>query len=359
MRRRSKRVKLVDVARAANVSPATVSRLMSGGSYTTPQMRDRIFKAAVRLGFDLERNRKSRIIAFLLSNRDVLHPFHSAVLMGAEAYCAEHDYGLLFLPMRYSMATPPEELHLPGIFQRRQIITGVIVAGTNSENLLSLLTKRGIPWVVLGNNLVAERREKLLGAVYFDDIAGAYEMTRYLQSLGHRRIGFVGNLQLPWFSRRYEGYEKAMKEAGLSVRVGESHSRDGDDMGYLTTKQILQQPDPPTAIFAGDDAVAVGAYKAARDSGLRVPDDISVAGFNDTSEAPTLHPPLTSVRVFAEELGNQLAELLLKRIARPDVPQQVVTLPTQLVKRESCSSPAPYPNVQVGVGQQVVAPTTE
>src|SRR6516164_8392437 len=101
MERRSKKVKLIDVARAANVSPATVSRLIGGRAHVTAEMRDRVIKAAIRLGFDLDRGRKSRIIAFLLSNRGVLHPFHSAVLMGAEAYCTEYNYGLLFLPFQY------------------------------------------------------------------------------------------------------------------------------------------------------------------------------------------------------------------------------------------------------------------
>ncbi|MGH9351113.1 MAG: LacI family DNA-binding transcriptional regulator, partial [Terriglobia bacterium] len=148
---RQRKVKLSDVARAANVSVATVSRLMTGRAGITPQMRERVIKAAVRLGFDLEKGKRSRIIAFLLSNRAVLHPFHSSVLMGAEAYCATLDYGLLFLPLRYSSKVPWEELHLPEIFERRQLISGVIVAGTNSPNLLELLTQKGIPWVVLAN----------------------------------------------------------------------------------------------------------------------------------------------------------------------------------------------------------------
>lgn len=354
MIRRSQKVKLIDVARAANVSAATVSRLMSGGAGATPQMRDRVLKAAIRLGFDLERGRKTRIIAFLLSNRGVLHPFHSAVLMGAEAYCAEHDYGLLFLPFQYPTTTPSEELHLPGIFQRRQIISGVIVAGTNSQNLLNLLTRRGVPWVVLGNNVVGERRHEQSAAVYFDDVGGAYELTRYLLSLGHRQIGFVGNLHLPWYARRYQGYERAMGEAGLTAHLSESNSRDGEDMGYLATKLLLQQPEPPTAIFAGDDAAARGAYKAVRDSGLSIPEEISIAGFNDTPEAPALHPSLTSVRVFTDELGHQLAELLLKRIARPDLPAQAVTLPTQLVKRESCAAPSPQQRSRSSAGDQAI-----
>jgi DNA-binding LacI/PurR family transcriptional regulator len=303
------------------------------------------------LGFDLERSRKSKIIAFLLSNRGVLHPFHSAVLMGAEAYCAEHDYAVLFLPFRYPTAARSEELRLPEILHRRQVISGVIAAGTNSQSLLDILTRRGVPWVALGNNIMGENQESQNAAIYFDDIAGAYELTRYLQSLGHRHIAFVGNLNLPWYARRYRGYVRAMEEVGMKAQISELNSREGEETGYLAAKLILQQPVRPTAIFAGDDAAAQGVYKAARDSGFRVPEDLSVAGFNDTSEASALHPPLTSVHVFTDELGKQLAELLLKRIARPDLPAQSVTLPTQVVRRESCASAATGQQAAASCGQ--------
>lgn len=337
---RKRKVKLADVARAANVSVATVSRLMTGRAGITPQMRERVVKAAVRLGFDLERGKRSRIIAFLLSNRAVLHPFHSAVLMGSEAHCAALDYGLLFLPLRYSSKVSWEELHLPEIFDRRQLISGVIVAGTNSPNLLELLTQKGIPWVVLANNVLGDWRRQDPNAVYFDDIGGSVEVVHYLLSLGHRKIAFVGNCQLPWFARRAEGYRRAMRESGLAVCLSEVNSDDDEEMGYVAAKLLLQRSEPLTAIFAGDDAAARGAYKAIKDSGLSIPDDISLVGFNDTAEASALHPPLTSVRVFPEQIGKQLAELLLKRIARPDLPSGPTTLPTQLIKRESCGPPA-------------------
>jgi DNA-binding LacI/PurR family transcriptional regulator len=221
--------------------------------------------------------------------------------------------------------------------QHRQIVSGAIVAGTNSQQLLNVLTRRGIPWVVLGNNVIGEMNEEQSdAAVFFDDVQGAYELTRYLQSLGHREIGFVGNLRLPWYARRCNGYRKAMDEAGLPARVNELSSREGEEMGYLATKLMLQKSPSLTAIFAGDDSSARGACNAIRDSGLSIPEDLSVAGFNDTLEASSLHPPLTSVHVFTDELGRQLAELLLKRIARPDLPARAVTLPTQLVKRNSC-----------------------
>jgi DNA-binding LacI/PurR family transcriptional regulator len=336
--KRSAKVRLSDVARAANVSTATVSRLVAGQGGANSETRDRVFKAAVRLGFDLERGRKSKIIAFLLSNRGVLHPFHSAVLMGAEAYCAERDYAVLFLPFHYSTGDAAAALRLPEILRRRQVISGVIAAGTNSQSLLDVLSRRGIPWVALGNNILGERQESQSGAIYFDDVTGGYELTRYLQSLGHQKIAFVGNLKLPWYARRYRGYLRAMEEAGLKSSVSELNSREGEETGYLAAKLLLQQSLTPTAIFAGDDAAAHGVYKAARDVGMRVPHDLSVAGFNDTVEASALHPALTTVHVFTEELGKQMAELLLKRIARPDLPLQSITLPTQVVRRESCAS---------------------
>ncbi|MBT9333082.1 LacI family DNA-binding transcriptional regulator [Paracidobacterium acidisoli] len=338
MNDKSKKIRLVDVAREANVSAATVSRLIAGSAEVNPRTRERITDAAKRLGFSLETGKKSRIIAFLLSNRGVLHPFHSSVLTGAETYCAENDYGLLFLSLKYSMSTAPDELELPEILLNRQIVAGVIMAGTNSKSLTSLLTQRRMPWVALGNNIVGEMQQKQPGLVYFDDMAGAYDLTRYLQSLGHRHIGFIGDRRLPWFARRHQAYQRAMLEAGLAARSSELNTREGEEMGYLATKLMLQETPTLTAIFAGDDALAGGVYKAIRDSGMTIPDDVSVAGFNDTLEASFLHPPLTSVRVFADELGRQLAESMLKTIAEPDQPPRSLILPTQLVRRESCAA---------------------
>ena len=332
-----KKVRLRDVAREANVSAATVSRLVSGSSLVNPETRERITAAAERLGFDLEMSKKSRIIAFLLSNRGVLHPFHSSVLTGVETYCAENDYGLLFLALNYPMNTRPEELELPEILLNRQIVSGVILAGTNSESLPALFTQRHMPWVALGNNIVGDVQQSHPGLIYFDDLGGAYELTRYLQSLGHKNIGFIGNRRLPWFARRYQAYQNAMKEAGLAVRSSELQARDSPELGYLAAKLMLQEAPDTTAIFAGDDTVAGGVYRAIRDKGLSIPEDISVAGFNDTPEASFLHPPLTSVRVFTDELGRQLAQSLLQMIADPEVQPTAPVFPTQLMRRESCA----------------------
>ncbi len=337
---RIEKVTMADVAREAGVSAATLSRLVRGGTRVNPETRDRILMAARRLNFDLGARKSSRIIAFLLSNRGVLHPFHSSILMGAEAYCAEQDYGLLFLPLQYSLTLPKERLEVPEILQRKTVVAGAIVAGTNSQEMLELLTEYEIPWVVLGNNVAGEWPHDRHRSIFFDDIRGAYELTTYLISLGHVEIGFAGNLSLPWYFRRFQGYSKAIEEAGLKVISSDLRTLDGEEMGYLGARLMLQQTPRPTAIFAADDPAGRGVYRAARDQDLKVPEDLTVAGFNDTPDAAALHPPLTTVRVFTEELGRQAGQLLFRQIEQPDGATASVVLPTQLIRRGSSVSPS-------------------
>jgi DNA-binding LacI/PurR family transcriptional regulator len=163
-------------------------------------------------------------------------------------------------------------------------------------------------------------------------------MTRYLISLGHRHICFVGNTRLPWFARCFEGYRRSMEEAGLTPRQSSIDSEDDAEIGYLGTKSLLSTGEPVTAIFAGNDPTAHGVYKALRDSRLKIPEDISVAGCNDTIGA-WLHPGLTTIREFPEQLGKQMVELLLNRIAKPGQEPQRVTIPTEFIKRDSCCPP--------------------
>jgi len=323
------------VALAAGVSLATVSRIANGSARVSPEIQQRVREAAARLGVDLHRQSKARVIAFLLCNRDVLHPFHSRVLVGAEGYLAARDYSMLFMSVRYSPNVPWNEIYLPPVLQRRDVVRALIVAGANSQNFVDLLDHRAIPFVVSGNNFFGPWNAELHDAVYFDDIAGGYEATRYLLSLGHREIWFVGNSRLPWFARRMEGYCRAMEEATLSPLQAGIDSGNEQEVGYLATKSILARNKPLTAILTGSDSAAEGTCRALRDAGLNIPNDISVVGFNDI-EAALLHPPLTTVRVFPEQVGQHLAELLLNRLKQPDLPPQHFMIPTQLIKRESC-----------------------
>lgn len=337
---KERKVTLARLAETAGVSAATVTRITKGTGRVSPELRERVFHAASQLGLNLSQRNDSPIIAFLLSNRDVLHPFHSSVLVGVEACCASRNYGLLFLTLRYPLSAPRRSLHVPNILCRKDLIRGAVLAGTNSQSMLDFLNHAGIPFVILGNNLVDPPPDGLHNSVYFDDIGGAHEMTLYLQSLGHRDIWYIGNSRFPWFVRRKEGYAQAMIEAGVAPRVVDLEVDDPETLGYLATKSILKGGKSATALFAGDDTTARGAYKALRERGLRIPEDVSVVGFNETIEARSLHPPLTSVRVFTELVGRNMADLLLESIAHPTQPPKTVTIPTQVAKHESCGQVA-------------------
>jgi DNA-binding LacI/PurR family transcriptional regulator len=256
--------------------------------------------------------------------------------VGAEAYCAERGYDLLLvLSFRYEANIDWKELPLPQALRRESSVRAVILAGTNSPSLLTLLNKKGIPFAVLGNNVIGEWEPENYNVVWYDDLHGASEVTHYLISLGHNHIWFVGNQQLPWYSRCAEGYRRAMKEANLLPRFRNIRSGDGQEVGYLSTKSILRQGEPISAIFAGSAEAGPGVYKALSEFGRSVPQDVSIVGVGEL-EAKLLKPELTSFRVFPEQLGEHLAEMAIGRINRPGLPARQVTIPTEVVKRESC-----------------------
>lgn len=326
---------LREIASAAQVSVSTVSRVLNGNSRVDPAMRQTVLAAAAELDIDFSQRNKTRALAFLLSNRAKQHVFHSSVLLGAEAYCAAHNWDLIVQSSNYSSQIAGKELHPPNVVLRRDIVRGAILAGTNSPNLLDLFSEKAVPFVVLGNNVLGELDKSKYDMVFSDDIQGGREVTRYLISLGHKRICFVGNTNLPWFARCYEGYRRAMEDAGLPFRCSTVDSEDETEIGYIGTKSLLSKEEPVTAIFAGNDPTAHGVYKAIRDSGLKIPGNISVVGCDDTVGS-WLYPALTTVREFPEQLGKQMAQLLLNRITNPAQEPQQVTIPTELIKRDSC-----------------------
>jgi LacI family transcriptional regulator len=327
------KTRLLDVARHAKVSPATVSRVANGNPQVDPQIQAAVYATAKKLGVDLTLHRKNRTIAFVLGNRDTVNEFQSKVLLGAEGYCAQNDWDLQFISFRRDLNAPPTNLQLPHALTKANRPAGVILSGTHSVSILAALREIRIPFSVMGNNIVGDWRPDEYDCVYTDDMRGSAELTRHFIAQGHTAIWYVGNLRLPWFARCAKGYEEAMKEAGLEPRFREIHSEDRE-LGYLAVKSLLARGERPTALFVGTDQAASGAYQALQESGIRIPDDVSVAGFNDTI-GDVLHPGLTSVREFPRELGTHLAEFTLRRIQEPELPIQQLLLPTELIRRES------------------------
>jgi len=224
-------------------------------------------------------------------------------------------------------------LHIPQILVQPSPVRAVILGGTNSANMISALRERKIPFAVLGNNVVGPWDPSENDCVYSDDVQGAFDLTSQLIVDGHRDIWFIGDTDLPWFARCGKGYRQAMEQNGLPTRFSEIHS-DDQQLGYLTMRSILSRRERVTAVFAASDQIARGVYEALRQSGVSIPHDISVAGFNDT-EAGLLQPTLTSVREFPEELGQHLAEFVLRRMKEPGRQPQQLTIPTRVVLRES------------------------
>lgn len=326
---------LRQLAETAGVSLATVSRIVNGSARVGGELHDRVREAARQLEIDLHQANRSRSVVFVLSNREMLHSFHSRILVGAQRQCALRGWDMLFLSFSYAADVPAKDLHLPAVLRRRDVARAVILAGTNSQNLLTALQGRGSPFAVLGNNLLGDAPSGGGDMVYSDDVQGAYEMTRYLQSLHHRHIGYIGNKRLPWLERCAKGYAKAMRESGLEPFEQDIDSTSEQEIGYLGAKLIFGRPERVSAIFAGTDPIATGVYKAASDCFLRIPEDLTVAGCNDTF-GDLLHPQLTTVREFPEQLGKQLVDMVLTRIEQPELNPRAVTIPTELVKRESC-----------------------
>jgi len=220
--------------------------------------------------------------------------------------------------------------------QSHGIADCVILAGSNFENFTKSLDKRGVEYVLMANNFGALESREPFDQVRFDDLSGAMEATRYLISLGHKDIWFIGDTSLPWYKNRYEGYCKAMKEAGLEIlsqTLGLSDDRFLN--GLNSIQMILEQDRRVTAVLAGNDEVAHGVWEGLQKAHITVPQDVSLIGFDDQHGMARLQS-LTSVRVEAIEIGRQLAKMAIAKIKSKGRRLPEVLLSTNLVKRETC-----------------------
>ena len=332
-----------DVTRLANVSVNAGARIARG-------IQASAIAAANDFGANRTSGSKNRALTFVLGNRDTVNEFQSKILLGAEGFCTQHDWTLQFVSFRSDLSAPSSKVVLPDVLTQANLTAGVILSGIHSVNILAELKERNIPFSLVGNNIVGEWRPEQYDCVFTDDVGGSTEITRYLITQGHRNIWYIGNQRLPWFARCARGYLQAMKEADLEPRFSEIGSEDRE-LGYLAVKALLASGERPTALFVGTDQAASGVYQALQELGIHIPDDISIAGFNDTI-GEVLHPGLTTVREFPRELGAHLAEFTMRRINEPDLPTQQLIMPTELIRRESVRQVAPGPSYMPRVALQ-------
>lgn len=199
---------------------------------------------------------------------------------------------------------------------------------------LETLRQYRFPHVLIDHRGVDEKT----AAVAATNRQGAYDATEHLIELGHRRIGFItGAVDQLCAQDRLEGYKSALIAHGINFDP--NLVREGDffqPLGYTGASELLESPDPPTAIFASNDVSAFGVMEAIREHDLRIPSDVSVVGFDDIPQASHVHPALTTVRQPLEEMGRTATRMLLELIQDPLRPLERVELPTELVLRQSC-----------------------
>lgn len=331
-------VTIADVARASGVSGATVSRVLNGYEFVKETTRSRVMEAVEDLGYVANLQARSlagghsQIIGLLVPNLD--NGYVGTITQGIDQALARANYDLMLYT---SHRHPGKESFYVSAIANGLTDGLLLVAPLVPTTYLDALREQNYPYVLIDQTDATENSN----VVESTNWQGAYDATRYLCQLGHTRIVFIkGSPAVRSAVDRLLGYKAALDDCDIPVT--EALLIEGDyqqQTAYEATKNLLQTIDPaPTAIFAANDLSAFGAMDAVRECGLRIPDDISIIGFDDVPQATLVYPKLTTVRQPLEQMGQVAVKMLLERIKDQSRPPQRVALATQLVIRDSCGS---------------------
>jgi LacI family transcriptional regulator len=336
---------MVDVARLARVSVATVSAVVNGKRGVSEERRKRVQDAMSALDYHPDHVARSlkigrtNVIGTVVP--DIGNLFFLEVVQGLETEALLHGYSLILCN---SGGDPQRERsQLSTLFSRR--VDGVVLACTDSSSAYDGLIRRRFPLVFVDRVPVGFSR----GAVVSDNIHGAYEATRHLIALGHTRIAIIaGDLRLSVGVDRVEGFRQAMQEARLLVR--EEYFCRGDfqiESGYACGCDLLRLPEPPTAVLSCNNKMTLGLMRAVGELRVPCPGRVSVLGFDDFEWAANFSPRLTTVAQPTQEIGRQAMKMLLGKLqpssdAGDPPADSLIKLKTELRIRES-TAPPPEP----------------
>jgi LacI family transcriptional regulator len=315
---------------------AVVSYVVNNGPRpVTPETRAKVEKAIKELGYypnDLARSlalQQSSTIGLITPN--YVNPVYGEMAEGIQEVCLPNGYLMLFV---YSGDSPDREKQLLLMFRAKQV-GGVIMQPVSSDPAVVIqpLQQARIPVVLIQHDCCD------VPSVVLADVRGGQLATQHLLDLGHRRIGLIKG-RLPSAARAEErliGYRQALEAAGQEYDPALVIVRDAtQDGGYGAMQELLALPEPPTAVFCHNDALAVGAMHAIQAAGLSIPGDISVVGYDNTASSAHLTPPLTTVGFSKKEMGRQAATLLFRAIEQDgDSKPHTVEVPVELVVRAS------------------------
>jgi len=330
---------IYDVARVAGVSLATVSRVVNQRPNVRPETRQKVLAAMKELNY-----RPNLIASALMTGRtatigllvpDITNPFFAEICRGVED--AGFAMGFSVMICNTDEKLEKERWYIDVL--RNKGVEGIILASpeVNDPNIAALHAE-GFPIVLLTRGVDAPE----VPSVGVDDFRGGYLATEYLLRLGHRRVSLFGG---PTRTRpglyRKKGFEAAMEQYGVPVDPalvdeGEFTAASGAEQA---TRLLARQVPLPTAIVAGNDLIAIGAIKVLRRSGIRVPEDVSVIGFDLTALARDFDPEITSIAQPMQDLGSEAMRMLVERIREPAAPVRQILLPPRLSVGESTAPP--------------------
>lgn len=332
-------ITIADVAKRAGVSKMTVSRVINNSGYIGQETRERVEQAIQELGYipnALARSlrfKQTRIIGLIVT--DITNPFFTTLARGVEDTASEQDFSVIFCNTDES---PDEEARYVNVLMQKQVDGLLLVPAGGSRESLEALHQHKLPFVLLDRHIPQAN----VDAVYCDNAEGAYRLIKHLLDLGHERITVLsGPAEVSSAADRVAGCRRALNEAGLGQNVTPVYYGPFTvEGGYEAAKQALAAIPRPTAMFAANNFIAVGALRAIHEAGLKLVEDVSLVAFDDLALSYIVEPFMTIIEQPAYEMGQRATALLLDRLAGqgPDAPQEIV-LPTQMFVRTSSGPP--------------------
>jgi LacI family transcriptional regulator len=334
-----KRPTIKDVARLSGLSLSTVSLVINKQGYVSPEAREKVLKVVEDLSYHPNRSARglasktSGNLGFILSDHHFsqAEPFYTKIFLGTEFEARNHNYYILLTTVGKSFS----KTHGVPRFLLERNVDGVIIAGKVTDRLIDHVDSLGIPIVLVDY----ESRKRRHSAVLIDNRAGARLAVQHLLDHGHRAVAFIaGDIDHPSIAERFAGFQDALRDHQIApdenfIVIDQPLLRGVD--GAAAMEKILQRGKTPTAVFAANDAMAIGCARFLRDRGIKIPEDIALVGFDDIDMGSHFEPPLTTVRVFKEEMGK-LAVLRLVEMIKSKTRAVIIThVPVELVVRES------------------------
>ncbi|GFP32604.1 LacI family transcriptional regulator [Candidatus Hakubella thermalkaliphila] len=325
-----------DLAKMANVSVATVSRVINKSGYVSPELTRRVDQAIAESGYEVNalarslKTAKTHTIGLIIA--DISNPFFTSVIGGVEDIAYKHGYNLILCNTDENLEK--EKLYLQVL--RGKMVDGLIISpALRKANELRELLERHLNVVFMDRRIDGVPEALCVRA---DNLRGARMAVDYLLELGHREVALVGGpFEVTSGLERHEGYVAALREAGIEPRPELMKMGDFRKEGaYRSTLELLQLKNRPTALFVANNLMTIGSLLAIRDMGFSIPDDISIIGFDDMDWTVLANPPLTTVAQPTYEMGVTAMELLIRQMHKEKIDQKEILLSPELRVRESC-----------------------